>query len=324
MISGRVWNNQGDFGEMGDDAIPDYINDEPWESPASIFADTWGYRSWQKRTGLVEKIHEHILRLVKVTSRGGNYILNIGPPGTGAVVDYEEQVLRGVGQWLKENGEAIYASDPQPFRDLDFGYATVKGDHLFLFVENQPTDGKLRLPGLRNHLVEAHWLNSNRSLAVSDGSISIYSVPAGKFLPVIAARFEGKLEVVPRAIQPGADDIIHLTSTSADRFYNENGEGYYDSPTLRREQWHFAVKRAGRYKVTITYKPGRFARLLDVQIGNQIVRANLYGTDKQAVVSDGIALAASEDVLLSLAPAAPRERGAKIDFEIDQVSVAPK
>ena len=52
MVSGRVWNSEGDFAEMGDDEIPDFIQDEPWESPASIFPETWGYRSWQKRTDL--------------------------------------------------------------------------------------------------------------------------------------------------------------------------------------------------------------------------------------------------------------------------------
>ena len=97
MISGRVWNNQGDFRETGDDEIPDYVVDDPWESPASIYAETWGYRSWQKRVPLDDKIHEQILRLVKVVSRGGNYILNIGPKGDGSVVDYEANVLRGAG-----------------------------------------------------------------------------------------------------------------------------------------------------------------------------------------------------------------------------------
>jgi alpha-L-fucosidase len=93
LVSGRVWNSQGDFLEMGDDEIPDYILDEPWESPASIFKETWGYRSWQERTDLEQKQKEHILRLVKVVSHGGNYILNIGPRGDGSVVRYEADVL---------------------------------------------------------------------------------------------------------------------------------------------------------------------------------------------------------------------------------------
>jgi alpha-L-fucosidase len=324
MTGGRVWNSQGDFSETGDDDIPDYVNDEPWEAPASIFPETWGYRSWQKRVPLEDKVHEEILRLVKVTSRGGNYILNIGPKGDGAVVDYEAAVLRGAGAWLKQYGSAIYDTTPQPFRKLDFGYATVKGDQLFLFVERLPPDGKLQLPGLRNHLMEAHWLGSKESLSVGDASVAINSQPTGQFLPVAAVKFEGKLNVILPAIQPDADKSIELTPAAADRFYNANGEGYYDPPTLRREQWHVAIKQAGTYKITVTYKPGRFSRLLDLQVGDRILKASFYQDAKTVADAGTVDLSPSEDLLLSLSPAAPRERGAKIDFEIERVTLTPQ
>jgi alpha-L-fucosidase len=110
MVSGRVWNYQGDFTVMGDNEVPAYGIDEPWQTPASIFHETWGYRSWQKREDLQGKIEENITRLVQVVSRGGNYILNIGPEGDGSVVPYEADVLHGIGAWLKPNGEAIYGT----------------------------------------------------------------------------------------------------------------------------------------------------------------------------------------------------------------------
>ncbi len=324
MISGRVWNSEGDFSETGDDAIPEYVTDEPWESPASIFAETWGYRSWQKRVPLEDKIHEQILRLVKVASRGGNYILNIGPKGDGSIVDYEADVLRGTGQWLKKYGEALYDTTPQPFRKLDFGYATVKGDELYLFVEQMPKDGRLVLPGLRNQLASAHWLGSGDSLVVGNGFVKAGSLPSNEFLPVAVVKFEGAFRVVQPAVQPGADDSIRLTAASADRLFNDNGQGYWDAPTLRREQWHFAVKRAGKYKVTLRYGAGRFSRLLDVEVGGRILKANVYGEDKGPAEAGVIELAASEDVLLSVSPAAPRERGAKLDVAIGQVVLTPQ
>jgi alpha-L-fucosidase len=317
LISGRVWNEQGDFMEMGDDEIPDYILDEPWEAPASIYADTWGYRSWEKRTDLPGKIREHVLRLAKVVSRGGNYILNIGPRGDGSVVEFEAGVLRGTGEWLKRNSDAIYGTQPQPFRKLDFGYATVKGNRLFLFVENVPKDGLLKLPGLQNRITRA----SLTGAPLKFENNSVFYTPYGRdVLPVVTVEFAGDLNVVQPTI-PMSDGNINLTQETADRFFNSNGEGYWDPPRLRKEQWHFQTKKSGRYQVEVAYKPGKFARLLDVTIGKTILQANIKGADKGPLAIGDIQLASSPDLTLTVAPAEPAERGESLGVELEKVSL---
>ena len=320
MVSGRVWNSQGDFLEMGDDEIPDYILDEPWESPASIFKDTWGYRSWEARSGLEQKIQEHIKRLVAVVSRGGNYILNIGPEGDGSVVEYEAAVLRGTGAWLERNGEAVYGTQPQPFRKLDFGYATVNGHRLYLLVEHAPADGKLRLPGLRTRIQNAYLLGDpgKTPLTVIHEEGSGQSVAAPKcdcFMPVVAVEMNGEIAVEQTRAAMTRPGVITLPSEAADHFYNNNGEGYYDPPVLRKLRWTFDVARGGGYRVEIIYRPGRFSRRVDVTVVDQLLRASVQGEEKSLLLPDTVALETGSQVTLTVEPGAPRERAAALGFE---------
>lgn len=323
LIGGRVFNSEGDFGETGDDDIPDYVTNEPWESPASIFSETWGYRSWQKRVPLEDKVHEHILRLVKVVSRGGNYLLNIGPKGDGSVVDYEADVLRGTGEWLRKNGAAIYDTTPQPFRKLEFGYATVKGHHLYLFVEHAPADGKLQLPGMQNAIRKARWLGGNE-VAVEGKTVMATAMPGSEFLPVVDVELDGDLRVLPvTRVEPDAHNEITLTPENADKLFNTNGEGYYDPPTLRAEIWHAAVKQEGRYEVEIRFKRAKFSRLVDVRLGDKVLKANLYGNEADSATAGPVELGASEDLVVKVEPGAPAVRGAKLDLEITKVVLRP-
>jgi alpha-L-fucosidase len=328
LVGGRVWNSQGDFLEMGDDEIPDYILDEPWESPASIFKETWGYRSWQKRTNLEEKRREHILRLVKVVSHGGNYILNIGPKGDGSVVPYEADVLRGIGTWLKANGAAIYGTQPQPFRKLDFGYATVKGNRMFLFVQNLPPDGNLILPGMRNPISQAYLLTDpGRHLSVtktSAGDSAIRLAEQKDFMPVVAVDFAGPLDVRQGPIlQVQSDGALILRQDQAERFFNTNGEGYYDAPTLRKEQWVFSVTHAGRFLLQLEIGPGKFSRVLDVTVNGRLFPTTVYGGDKLPTTVGEVQLDAAKDVVITVEPGRPAERGTVLDANVEKVVLRP-
>lgn len=103
MVNSRVWNDQGDFLTMSDNALPTVLLDTPWQTPASIYQQTWGYRSWQKRENLADKIKELSSTHSHVIERGGNYLLNIGPTGTGKIVEYEKEVLLGIGKQILKN-----------------------------------------------------------------------------------------------------------------------------------------------------------------------------------------------------------------------------
>ena len=108
MVSGRVGNDQYDFAVMADNAYPEGSLQCAWQSAASMFDETWSYRSWQERGEAHVKAMEKLRSLINVVSFGGNFLLNIGPKGDGSVVPFEREVLQEMGAWLKAHGEAIY------------------------------------------------------------------------------------------------------------------------------------------------------------------------------------------------------------------------
>lgn len=102
MVNGRIWNDCGDFLTMGDNKLPTVTLDVPWQTPASIYQETWGYRAWQERGDKQEKIEELSSTARLVVEAGGNYLLNIGLMGDGSVQPFEQDVLKGIGKSLEQ------------------------------------------------------------------------------------------------------------------------------------------------------------------------------------------------------------------------------
>lgn len=111
MVSGRIGNDYGDFAVMPDNVIPDFVPNKPWQTAESVYKETWGYRSWQKHVPLEDKLAEKVSSLKRVIGAGGNYLLNIGPKGDGAVTDYERELLLSIGEWADSSGWLSNARD---------------------------------------------------------------------------------------------------------------------------------------------------------------------------------------------------------------------
>lgn len=87
--------------------IPDKALDYPWES-----CITMTY-SWSWRPGAAYKSTSEILSmLVKVVSRGGNLLLNVGPRPDGTLEEEAYERLQEIGEWMQVNSEGIYNSRP--------------------------------------------------------------------------------------------------------------------------------------------------------------------------------------------------------------------
>ena len=140
MVSGRLGNDVYDFAVMADNKLPQTALQAPWQSAASMFPETWSYRSWQERGNVTDKYAEKLRSLINVVATGGNYLLNIGPASDGSVVPFEAEVIRRIGGWLAENGDAIYGTSPSPFRGFrkfEWGQATVKDNVLYLLLTGE-------------------------------------------------------------------------------------------------------------------------------------------------------------------------------------------
>ena len=147
---------KGDY-STAEHHIPATGIDGDWEACQTLNG-TWGYSKMNQKWKTTEQlIHE----LVDVVSRGGNYLLNIGPEPDGSIPEESIRLFKSIGAWMKVNGEAIYGTRANPFNEeFTWGRVTRKGDdQLYLIVYHQPENGKITLPCVF-HKVKAKVIDS--------------------------------------------------------------------------------------------------------------------------------------------------------------------
>ena len=130
LVNGRL-GGKGDYRSTGDNRIPNQVVPGVWEVPATI-NDTWGYKSYDDKWKPPSEI---VFKLVDIVSKGGNYLLNVGPTAEGIIPQPSVDILLKVGRWLKLNGEAVYGTGPSPF-GKEFGTVSAtkkdpRGEPLF-------------------------------------------------------------------------------------------------------------------------------------------------------------------------------------------------
>lgn len=138
-------NNEGVFaGDYGtpEQEIPDTgLEGVKWESCMTM-NDTWGFKSFDQNW----KSDETLIRnLIDIASKGGNFLLNVGPTAEGLIPAASVERLKTMGRWLKVNGEAIYGSSASPFEKPAWGRFTQKGNTLFAHVFDWPQNLKITL-----------------------------------------------------------------------------------------------------------------------------------------------------------------------------------
>lgn len=147
----------GDFGTPEQQIPANGMPGVDWES-CMTFNTTWGYKFYDEDWKSSESI---IRNLIDIASKGGNYLLNVGPTAEGVIPAPSVQRLTDVGRWMKVNGEAIHGTSASPFQtQLSFGRATSKPGRIYLHVFDWPADGVLRVPSWGQKVRKAYILTS--------------------------------------------------------------------------------------------------------------------------------------------------------------------
>ncbi|WP_343670739.1 alpha-L-fucosidase [Chitinophaga sp.] len=186
-------NFPGDY-KTPEQRIPKNKDSTDWETCMTM-NDTWGFKTddhhWKSATILIRN-------LVDIASKGGNYLLNVGPAADGTFPEESISLLHQIGAWMKTNSEAIYGTQASPLETLPWGRCTIKKNIYYFSVFDWPSNGELTIPDLRKQIKSASLLQNGTKLKTTTDDkglhIHIPAHPKDTIATVIKVEVAGELQ----------------------------------------------------------------------------------------------------------------------------------
>ena len=217
------------------------------------------------------KTSAHFIQLLaKAASKGGNLLLNVGPKGNGVINDIDVEILKGVGDWLKVNGESIYGTKKSSLPVNSWGVTTIKENKVFLHIFHWPEDAKLIVGGLKSKVKKAYLLGdlSKRALKVNrinenDLSIEVPENEPDPVSSVIVVECKGAIEAgESRLLLTNIkENKLHVFDAEIHGQSIRNGRGHdYDDYVLAWTNpedficWNLRINEKTDLDLSISYK----------------------------------------------------------------------
>ncbi len=257
IVNNRV--DKGRMGMEGMDAEGDFAGDfgtpeqeipatgiaSDWESCMTMNG-SWGYKpsdhNWKSSEMLIQN-------LIDIVSKGGNFLLNIGPDGQGLFPPESVERLAAIGEWTKVNGEAIYGAKASPFDRPKWGRFTSKQGLLYAHVFDWPKDGRIQIDKSLK-VTKAYFLaDSDKQLEIKESGNGDFIILPPNAPDTIASVI--RIEVIPsedwanlgryskanaevQAPASNENRVVFMGNSITEGWVNHHGEFFETNPYIGR------------------------------------------------------------------------------------------
>lgn len=276
---------------MGDFYTPEqYIPenlDLPFETCMTL-NDTWGYKykdnNWKEPKVVVEN-------LIKNVSRGGNYLLNVGPDKWGKIPFQSVMVLKTAGKWLEQNGQSIYGTSANPLENVFYKHAacTAKPGKLFIHLFQWPEKEELLLGEINANVQKVYLLadktrqalafqqieNNDLIIDLSPSDMSAKSL--NSLVNTLVIEYGGTLQ--PQSLSVLVDPFNTATFTPESATFKGSASYDFNNRWGKNRgyemkkwnsggtiQWDFRTIRSGSYLIQLVYGSNELSQDSDIHI----------------------------------------------------------